>query len=336
MLEYLMQNNDIKIIQSLLIEEDRYDLSIKLDGAYYKTEFIEEYNNAESHTLELYVHPKYFISLNNISKADSEIIISLFNGLMESSTFIQYIEIKIDKNIKVSNVSDTVYIFVDEAGDTNFSAKGSKYYMFNFLIKSRPFNLHEYVANYRYSLLERNLDPLSGKRLDIQSFHATEDNRFVRDEIFNIISTFNEKNVKAYSYILEKPKVEPKKREEKDKFYIDNLNLAIQQLLDKLKIDKNFVIITDTLPVHKNKNKQVGALKKGIKEYIKENNLNIRYDIFHHCSASSVNLQIVDYISWAIFRKYERNEDKYYKKIEKYLIGIDDMTRNREVNHYEK
>ena len=238
--------------------------------------------------------------------------------------------------LKIQSISDTVYIFVDEAGDMDFSLKGSKYYMFNFLIKKRPFNLHEYISNYRYSLLERNLDPLNDTRLNIEAFHACEDNKYIKDEIFNIISTFNVDSVKSYSYILEKPKVEPNKRQEKDKFYIDNLNLAIHQLLDKLQIDKNFVIITDRLPVQKNKNKQVSALKKGIKEYLKSNNLNIRYDIFHHCSASSVNLQIVDYISWAIFRKYERNQDTFYKKIEKYLIDIDLMTKDRKVNHYEK
>jgi hypothetical protein len=233
-------------------------------------------------------------------------------------------------------MSNIIYIFVDEAGDMDFSAKGSKYYMFNFLIKSRPFNLHEYISNYRYSVLERNLNTLDGRRLDIEAFHACEDNKYIKEEMFNIIATFDKNSVMSYSYILEKPKVLPTKRKEKDKFYIDNLNLAIQQLLDKLKIDKNFVIITDRLPVQKNKRQQVGALKKGIKRYLKKNNLEIRYDIFHHCSASSVNLQIVDYISWAIFRKYERGEDSYYLKIEEYLIGIDLMTKNREINHYEK
>jgi len=240
------------------------------------------------------------------------------------------------QNIKIHDISDTIFIFVDEAGDMDFSAKGSKHYMFNFLIKTRPFNLHEYISNYRYSLLEKNLDPLGGKRLDIEAFHASEDNKYIKDEIFNIIETFNEESVKAYTYILEKPKVAPSKRQEKDKFYIDNLNLAIQQLLDILQIDKNFIIITDRLPVHKNKNKQISALKKGIKEYIKNKKLCIRYDIFHHCSASSVNLQIVDYISWAIFRKYEMHQDVFYKKIEKYLIRVDVMTKDREVNHYEK
>lgn len=331
-----MLNNEIKLIQNLLIQLNKYDLSIKLDGAYYKHEFIEEWNGVTSVTLELYVHPNYYLDLQNLNQDEKDMIILLFKGLIDSSVFIQDIEIKINKDVKIQTISDTIYIFVDEAGDMDFSKKGSKYYMFSFLIKRRPFNLHEYISNYRYSLLERNLDPLNEKKLNIESFHACEDNKFIRNEIFNIITTFNENSVKAYSYILEKPKVEPNKRTEKDKFYIDNLNLAIQQLLDKLKIDKNFIIITDRLPVAKNKNKQVGALKKGIKEYIKKNNLNIRYDIFHHCSASTVNLQIVDYISWAIFRKYEWNQDIFYKKIESYLIGIDLMTKDRKVNHYEK
>ena len=331
-----MENNNIKVIQNLLIQQNRYDLSVKLDGAYEKYEFIQEWNGVSSVTLELYVHPNYYIDLQNLTQDEKDMIILLFKGLLDSSTFIQDVEFKIDRNIKSQSINDIIYIFVDEAGDMDFSAKGSKYYMFNFLIKKRPFNLHEYISNYRYSLLERNLDPLNVKRLNIEAFHACEDNKYIKNEIFNIISTFDNESVKSYSYILEKPKVNPDKRREKDKFYVDNLNLSIQQLLDKLNINQDFIIITDRLPVHKNKNKQIGALKKGIKEYLKNNSLNIRYEIFHHCSASSVNLQIVDYISWAIFRKYEMNQDIFYNKIEKYLIGIDIMTKDREVNHYEK
>jgi len=232
--------------------------------------------------------------------------------------------------------SDVVYIFVDEAGDMDFSANGSKYYMFNFLLKQRPFRVHEHIANYRYSLLERNLEKFNGRRLDIEYFHAHNDNKYIKDELFNTISTFDKSRVKVYSYILEKPKVNPQKRKEKERFYIDNLNYSIQRLLAKLQIDKNFIIITDRLPVQKNKKKQVGALKKGIKEYIRSRNLEIRYDIFHHASASSANLQIVDYISWAIFRKYERGEDGYYNKIKAYILDEDVMTKDREVNHYEK
>jgi hypothetical protein len=236
----------------------------------------------------------------------------------------------------VKSTNDVVYIFVDEAGDMDFSPNGSKYYMFNFLVKQRPFSVHEHIANYRYSLLERNLENLDGRRLDIEYFHAHNDNKYIKDELFNMIATFDKKRVKVYSYILEKPKVDPRKREEKERFYIDNLKYSIQRLLAKLQIDKNFIIITDRLPVQKNKKKQIGALKRGIKEYIRSGDLDIRYDIFHHASASSANLQIVDYISWAIFRKHERGDDVYYNKIKVYILDEDVMTRDREVNHYEK
>jgi len=234
------------------------------------------------------------------------------------------------------NKNETVYIFVDEAGDIDFSIKGSAYYMFTFLVKKRPFQVHEEIANYRYSLLERNIYEKNEKRLDIEAFHACEDNKYIKKKIFNIISTFNTQNVKSYCYILEKNRVQPLKREEKDKFYISNLSYSIKRLLTKLQIKTNFIIITDRLPVHKNKNKQIGALKKGIKEYLRNNKIDVRYDIFHHCSASSSNLQIVDYISWAIFRKYERNELEYHKQIEKYILEEELMTKGRNEKFYEK
>ena len=325
----------IKIIQNILKKRNRYDLALKIENCYYEDYQTDGYNGGIGE-INLFVHPNNYLDFKELCEADLALLVELFDGLPHNYYQIDSIVFTIDTNRVVEEISDTVYIFVDEAGDMDFSAKGSKHYMFNFLVKKRPFNLHEYIATYRYSLLERNLDPLNDKRLDIEYFHACEDNQYIKHELFNLISTFNKNNVKSYSYILEKPKVAPSKVKQKDKFYINNLTLAIKQLLNKLKIDKDFIIITDRLPVQKNKNKQVGALKKGIKEYIKNNNLNIRYDIFHHCSASSVNLQIVDYISWAIFRKYERNQDNYFKKIEQYLIDIDLMTKNRKINHYEK
>lgn len=233
-------------------------------------------------------------------------------------------------------VSDTTYIFVDEAGDMDFSAHGSQYYMFSFLVKKRPFGLHETIASYRYSLLERNLNPLNKVRLDIEHFHACEDNKYIRNKLFDLISNYGDEKIKIYSYILEKTKVLPQKREEKGEFYTANLTFAISRLLDKLKINNNFIIITDRLPVQKNKNNQISAIKKGIKEYIKNNHLNIRYDIFHHSSASSVNLQIVDYINWAVFRKYEQNDESFYQRIKRYILDEEVLTKNRNKTFYEK
>lgn len=330
-----MTEQHVGIIQNILKKQNRYDLALKLENAYFEDYKIDDWNGGLGE-VNVFVHPNNFLGVKSLDDEDQALLVSLFNGLPHDYFEITSVVFSINTDVVQQEISDTIYIFVDEAGDMDFSAKGSKHYMFNFLVKRRPFNLHEYIANYRYSLLERNLDPLNGTRLNIEAFHAHNDNKHIKEELFNIISTFDVGSVKAYSYILEKPKVDPGKRKEKQRFYIDNLSYSIQRLLDKIGIDKDFVIITDRLPVQQNKSKQVGALKKGIKEYIRRSGLKIRYDIFHHCSASSANLQIVDYISWAIYRKYEHHLDNYYENIKGYILDEELMTKDREVDHYER
>jgi len=329
-----MSLENIKIVQNILKQEGEFDLAIKLENSYYKLRTIEEQDEWEKCTLDLYLHPNCYMELKSF--IDNKKLINIFEGLFDSNTYIHDIEFKINTNIGIENITDTIYIFIDESGDMNFTQTGSKYYMFNFLVKKRPFKLHEYIANYRYELLEKSLDPLMAKRLNIEYFHAHNDNKHIKNELFNIISTFDIDAVKIYSYILEKEKVQPNKRELNEDFYIDNLIFSIGKLLEKNKITSDFIIITDNLPVARNRKKQEKALKVGVTKYIKEHKLNLRYDIFHHCSASSSNLQIIDYIGWAIFKKYEYNDDSYYNKIKKYILKEDIVTKNRGVKYYEK
>lgn len=329
-----MSKENIKIVQNILKAQNKYNLAIKLQNSHYTLRVIEDIDEWEKCILDIFVHPNYYLELQEMPE-DKELL-QIFQGLFDSNTYIYGYEFKINTKINIENIKNTTYIFVDESGDMDFSHKGSEYYLFNFLVKKRPFKLHEYISNYRYELLERNLDPLMGSRINIEYFHANNDNKHIKNEIFNIISTFDKENVKIYAYILEKEKVSPDKRKSKEHFYIDNLIYSIGKLLTKLDIDTNFVIITDNLPVENNKKKQEKALKLGVHNYIKENNLHLRYDIFHHCSASSVNLQIIDYIGWAINRKYEHNDGTYYKKVQKYILSEDIVTKDREKKYYEK
>jgi len=46
-----------------------------------------------------------------------------------------------------------------------------------------------------------------------------------------------------------------------------------------------------------------------------KNNLNSKLQIKHEDSKKDGCLQAVDFISWAIFRKYEHNDPKYYELI---------------------
>ena len=323
---------EIKIIQNILKQDNQFDLAIKLENAYY--EYMDEGYHNEVYGVYLYVNPKYFLELDNMASEIKDKLLRLFAALIKIDYPLTTLKFHLDASIRSEDITNTTYIFVDESGDMNFTQTGSKHYMFNFLVKKRPFKLHEYISNYRYELLEKNLDPLIGRRLNIEYFHAHNDNKHIKNALFELISTFDEESVKVYSYILEKVKVQPQKRKIKEDFYIDNLIYSIAKLLEKLEINNNFIIITDNLPVTQNRKKQEKALKMGVAKYLEENNIHIRYDIFHHCSASSANLQIIDYIGWAIYRKYEKKDDSYYQKIKRYILEEDIVTKNRGKKYY--
>ena len=329
-----MSRKNIQIVQNILKSDNNYDLSLKLDNAYYDSSEVNCWDGYTTAEVKIFVNPSYYLDLVSLNKSSLKKLLAIINGLSHKYDEIVSIKFCIDEKINPESFNDVLYIFIDESGNLDFTEKGSKYFMFNFLIKKRPFLSHNAISNYRYTLLERNLDPLGGRRLNIEKFHACDDNKFIKEEMFKIISSFDTSIVQVYSYILEKPKVNPDTRNQDDKFYIDNLTYAIKKLLDTLDIDKDFIIITDNLPVKKNEKKQVKALKQGVAEYIQDNRSQLRYDIFHHSSSSSVNLQIVDYVGWAINRKYEHCQDHYFKIIEKYVLKIDNMTESRNEKCY--
>lgn len=328
-------SKEIRKFQEILKQNGKFDLAYKFDKAEYEFFCYDNWNGG-LWRVTFFVDPKFFIELSNLGDKDCGLLIKLLDAMcFDGCREIEDIEFRINKNLIAETFDDILYIFVDESGDMDFSQKGSKYYMFSFLVKNRPFKLHETIASYRYALLERNLKlEKNEKRLDIERFHACEDNDFVRERIFDLISSFEKETIRSYSYILEKPKVNPEKTSDKASFYSENLKYAITRLLDKIGIDKDFIIITDNLAVKKDKNRQIGAIKSGIKEYLRSNKINVRYDIFHHSSASSVNLQIVDYINWAIFRKYEKGDTRFYEKISKYILDEEDMTKDRDKRYY--
>jgi hypothetical protein len=217
------------------------------------------------------------------------------------------------------------YIFVDEAGNLDFSNKGTKYFLFTFLVKKRPFELENKISKLKFDLIEWSVE--NNKHLDLEYFHATEDNTHIRKRMFELIINLDNSKIEVYTYILEKNKVFPEKREDKDKFYINNLKYATINVLSH--INEDFVIFTDRLPIKHNKTTLIKGLKKGIREHLDNNHLPIKYGIFHHSSASNAYLQVVDYINWAVFRKYERDDSNYYDMIKKYIKVEEILTKGR-------
>ena len=79
------------------------------------------------------------------------------------------------------------------------------------------------------------------------------------------------------------------------------------------------MIITNIIPIRKNRK----DVQKAIKKYIID--LSILYRIFHYSSKSDLNLQIVDYFNWAIFRKWEREDSRSYNLIKDAILSEFDV-----------
>lgn len=201
-------------------------------------------------------------------------------------------------------MNNTLYIFVDEAGNLDFSPKGTKYFILTALSKFRPFVTHEPLLNVKYDLWE--------KGIELEYFHAAEDKYETRNDVFSIIS----KNLLFFtidSIIVDKYKTHPTLQEHTN-FYIKIFDILLSYILTRNKDHfSEIIIVTDDLPIKKKKKDVEKAIKLKISRWAK--NSNSVYKIFHFASKSDINLQLVDYFNWAIFRKWERGDVSNYDLI---------------------
>lgn len=194
-----------------------------------------------------------------------------------------------------------LYIFIDEGGNLNFSSSGSRYFTLTALSKIRPFSIYEPLVNLKYDLWE--------KGIDFEYFHATEDTQHTRDEVFKLIST-NLSKFTVDSLIVEKRKTHPSLQDH-GRFYQKIFEILLNYVLTRYTTRfRHIFIVTDSIPLKRKK----AELQKAIKKYVSDwaQTSGGSYKIYHYASKSDINLQIVDYFNWAIFRKWERQDGRSY------------------------
>ena len=193
-------------------------------------------------------------------------------------------------------------MFLDEGGNFDFSATGTKYFTLTSLTMVRPFLIRDPMDDYRHELLEYPFD--------LEYFHCAEDNRYLRDRIFGILNQHIDQ-FQIDSLIVEKAKTGPALREDQ-RFYPEMLGYLLRHLLDHSATYRQAIVITDNIP-HKNKRR---AVEKGVKHALKKMlPTGIPYRVLHQASRSHYGLQAADYCNWAIYRKWDTGENKYYDLI---------------------
>lgn len=197
-----------------------------------------------------------------------------------------------------------IYIFLDEAGNFDFSPTGTKYFVLTALTKRRPFHAYKALTELKYDLIELGID--------LEYFHASEDSQVTRDRVFDII--FNHLGeVGLDSLIVEKQKTAPALRIE-DRFYPEMLGSLLKPVLKRLNLRNvtEVILVTNRIPVQRKRRAVEKAVKKVLTNILPPD---LRYQILHHDAKSSMDLQMVDYCNWAIYRKWDRGDRRSYAAI---------------------
>jgi hypothetical protein len=208
-------------------------------------------------------------------------------------------------------MASPLYIFIDESGNFDFSKKGTKFYTFTALMTSEPTRYVDLIKNTQFDLLGGRLCPgLDQIYLDqklCKHFHASEDKQAVRDVFFDIINRMD--SIKVISIVVRKNRTNPSLHEP-PKVYSSFLKYLMRYVV-RACVFSDLMIFIDGYAASNKK----GIFKQAIVSEISAITPKIKYRIYHPDSASFCHLQVVDYINWAIYKKWESNDLRSYELI---------------------
>ena|SRR3989344_9519933 len=198
------------------------------------------------------------------------------------------------------------YIFLDESGELGFKPTSSKYFVITLLScdEGEIYALRRIIKKVRAKIIKKKLK----KYPEIKGNNSTDK---IREEVLN---RFSQTNSKIFVIILEKSKVYEYLKNKKDKLY----NYICNLILNECSFDDNQV----NLVVDKSKTNR--SLREDFDNYIR-NNLNQKNQscilkIKHENSQKEACLQVLDFISWAIFRNYEYNDTHFINIIKDKIV----------------
>lgn len=237
---------------------------------------------------------------------------------------------------------NTLYIFIDESGNFDFSPVGTRYFVLTCISTLNPLKNRVNFLDLKYKLLTEGINQ--------EFFRASEDKQLVRDEVFHLIEGLddfeidsvvaqkNKTNFALYEDIDVKQKPEGgfilKTKRAEEKFYKQISETLLQYVVRRYtqyrawNIEKIIIVLGALFTKHKQE-----FVKKHLKTYFKENFQKIPYVYFHRVNAD-INCQIVDYCGWAIFIKWERNELRPYNQIKDKIKSEFDIFKRGETIYY--
>ncbi len=230
----------------------------------------------------------------------------------------------------------TLYVFIDESGNFDFTPKGSKHFILTGFTTFDPVVQREQLVKMRYQLLREGYDH--------EYFHASEDKQHVRDEVFRFLGSLGN-SFEVHTVWAQKNKAHSSLYKEsylkKDKIITRVTGMGLYQklcecLLQYLfrgrsgQVDRIVIVIGSLFTGDKKK-----IFMRTLKHYLKTNFTGVAFDIYSHPVCSDLNCQLADYCCWAISAKLERDERRPLSVIRPNLKSAFDYFKTGTTEYYE-
>jgi len=202
-----------------------------------------------------------------------------------------------------------MYIFLDESGDLGFNKKGSsKWFLFTLVVVDDPRKIERIIKKVRKSLSKKHKHTFS----ELHAYHCDDITRV------RVLRALADAEISVVTTVLNKKKVHIDLQNQKNYLYNFTANIILDRLINKKIIDggQHISLVVDKKDTKKN-------LKENFISYITKAMKERRDGGFEMSLAASYDekgLQAVDFISWAIFRKYERGDFEFYEIIKDKII----------------
>jgi len=196
------------------------------------------------------------------------------------------------------------HIFLDESGDLGFDFKKkgtSKFFVVTLLFLSDGTSAIEKAVKKTHAELAKK------RKRRVGVLHAVNERPITRQRLLKRIA---EKDCAVMTIYLNKKKVFTRLQDEKQVIYNYVTNILLDRIFTKKIVppDKPIELIASRRETNK-------FLNENFKDYLTKqvrNNHRGNIKISIKTSDREKGLQAVDFLSWSLFRKYEKGDDSYY------------------------
>lgn len=219
-----------------------------------------------------------------------------------------------------------LYAFVDESGNDDFSPKGTKFWLVTSMVLYSP----ETARQDLHDLLQT----VRAEGLPLPEFKASEDKQHVRDRVFRVLGGLHRAECRVDAVILEKSKAHPKLRVP-ERYYCESIDRTLKYQFDPRGVDATrydkVVVIVDRPAKRGQAFESINtALHTSLPRYLR----GVPYELVFEDSRNHHGLQMVDYLGWAIMRKWERNDLRSHQLIQHLVAGEFDLLRAGTIHYW--